>query len=290
MTDEPTKNSTIFGVDKDAYTSVEAAIEAIKKENERLAKTRLPTFKTVTEERNHKLQRLVAGLRIFAKFGYDEGVAGHITVRDPENPHHFWVNPFGRYFGTLKVRDLICVNGKGEIVSGKGALNKAAFHIHSAIHNARPEVVAAVHAHSPYGKIWSTTGRLLDPITQDSCNFYEDHALSEKYNAVVYSDNEGQSIANSLGDKKGIILRNHGLIAVGETIDGALWNFINFERNCKVQMKAETIGKPALIDHDVARVTHWQTGTTFSSWFQFQPMFQMIVNENPDILENETEK
>jgi len=184
----------VFGIGKEDHPSVDEAIAAIKRENELTAKKVIPKFESSLEERNHRKQRLVAGLRLFAKYGYDAGVAGHITVRDPENPQNFWVNPFGRHFGSIKIQDLILINHHGEVIGGSGALNKAAFIIHGAIHNSRPEVMSVVHAHSMYGKVWSTTGRLLEPITQDSCAFYEDHAISEPFSGVVYGDSEGKSI------------------------------------------------------------------------------------------------
>jgi len=133
-----------------------------------------PTFNSLEEERRHRKQRLAAAFRLFARFGFSEGVAGHITVRDPEHLDHFWVNSFGMHFGLIRVSDLILVNHKGEVVEGNKPVNEAAFAIHSQVHSARPDVIAAAHAHSPYGKSWSSLGRLLDPLTQDACSFYED--------------------------------------------------------------------------------------------------------------------
>ncbi|HLO88706.1 MAG TPA: class II aldolase/adducin family protein, partial [Nostocaceae cyanobacterium] len=124
----------------------------------------LPTFTSIAEERLHRQQRLAAAFRLFSRFGFDEGVAGHITARDPEYPNQFWVNPFGMHFGLIKVSDLILVNHEGEVILGDRPVNRAAFAIHSQIHAARPDVVAAAHAHSLYGKSWSSLGRLLDPL------------------------------------------------------------------------------------------------------------------------------
>src|SRR5499425_1862828 len=77
-----------------------------------------PAFKSVEEERLHRKQRLAAAFRLFAKFGFDEGVAGHITARDPEKQDHFWVNPFGMDFSQIRVSDLLLVNHNGEVVEG----------------------------------------------------------------------------------------------------------------------------------------------------------------------------
>ena len=130
-----------------------------------------PSFKTVEEERLHRKQRLAAAFRLFSRFGFDEGVAGHITARDPEHVDRFWVNPFGVHFSHIRVSDLILVGHDGEIVEGEYPLKAAAFAIHSQVHAARPDVVAADHAHSLYGTTWSTRGRRLDPLTQDACAF-----------------------------------------------------------------------------------------------------------------------
>src|SRR6266508_1730770 len=98
----------------------------------------LPEFKSVDDERRHRKQRLAAALRLFARFGFDEGVAGHITVRDPERLDHFWVNPFGMYFGHIRASDLILVSHEGQVVEGEHPVNAAAFAIHSQVHTARP--------------------------------------------------------------------------------------------------------------------------------------------------------
>ena len=118
----------------------------------------LPKFDTVEEERLHRKQRLAASFRLFGKFGFDEGVAGHITVRDPEHLDRFWVNPFGMSFKHIRVSDLICVDHTGEVVEGDATVNRAAFAIHSQVHAARPDVIAAAHSHSLYGKAWSSLG------------------------------------------------------------------------------------------------------------------------------------
>ena len=125
-----------------------------------------PTFQTVEQERLHRKQRLASAFRLFAKFGFSEGVAGHITARDPERLDHFWVNPFGMHYSQIRVSDLILVNEDGDVVEGDRPVNEAAFAIHSRLHMARPDVVAAAHAHSLYGKTWASLGRLLDPLTQ----------------------------------------------------------------------------------------------------------------------------
>jgi ribulose-5-phosphate 4-epimerase/fuculose-1-phosphate aldolase len=250
-----------------------------------LAKVILPpTFGSVEEERQHRKLRLAGALRMFGRFGFGEGVAGHITVRDPERTDHFWVNPFGRSFRHMRAKDLILVNHDGDVVEGDAPLNRAAFVIHSAIHMARPDVVAAAHAHSIYGKAWSSLGRLLDPITQDACSFYEDHALCvEGGGAVAFEADAGVAIANALGDCKAVIHQNHGNITVGQSIDEAVWWFVTMERTCQAQLLAEAAGTPKKIPHDLATYTRKQTAFPLAGWFSFQPLWEDLTHSDPDL-------
>src|SRR5260370_9740622 len=199
-----------------------------------------PKFATVEEERRHRKERLGASFRLFSKFGFDEGVAGHITARDPERPDHFWVNPFGVHFSQIRVSDLMLVNTKGEVVEGKHPLNGAAFAIHSNVHHARPDVIGAAHSHSLHGKAWSSLGRLLDPITQDACAFFEDHAVFDDFTGVVYDTSEVDRIARTLEPRKAAILRNHGLLTVGESGAEAAWCFTTMYPSFHAQLLARS--------------------------------------------------
>jgi ribulose-5-phosphate 4-epimerase/fuculose-1-phosphate aldolase len=237
------------------------------------------------EERLHRKTQLVAAYRLFGKFGFDEGVAGHITVRDPELTDHFWVNPMGVSFKQINISSLLLVNHEGKVVEGAGLLNGAAFTIHSQIHEARPEVVSVAHSHSVYGKTWATLGRLLDPITQDSCAFYNDHILFDVFNGVVLDMSEGKMLANALGNKKAAILQNHGLLTVGESVESAAWWYITMERTCQAQLMAESAGAPKLISADVASATYNTVGSEIAGAFQFKPMFDVISVEQPDMLD-----
>ena len=245
----------------------------------------VPQPESVEEIRQDRKNKLAAALRLFGKLGFDEGVAGHITVRDPELTDHFWVNPMGRSFKQVRVSELLLVSHTGKVVEGKGLLNGAAFTIHSRIHTANPAVTAAAHSHSVYGKAFSALGKLLDPLTQDSCAFYDDHVLFEDFSGVVLDNSEGERIAAALGDRKAAILQNHGLLTVGNTIDAAAWWFITLERSCQAQLLAEAAGTPKLISHDVALLTRETVGNPLAGWFSFQPLYDVISAEQPDLLQ-----
>jgi ribulose-5-phosphate 4-epimerase/fuculose-1-phosphate aldolase len=244
-----------------------------------------PVSLSLDEERLHRKQRLAVAFRLFSRLGFDQGVSGHITARDPELTDHFWVNPFAMHFGSIRMSDLILVNDKGDLVKGDGPVNTAAFVIHSQVHTARPDAVAAVHAHSPYGTAWSSLNRLLGPLTQDACAFYNDHALFDDYTGAVLDLEEGKRLAHALGDCKAVILRNQGLLTVGHSVDEAAFWFIAMERSCEVQLTAEAAGTPVLIDEDQAESTSLQMGSHRAGRKGFQPLYDVIVREEPDVLD-----
>lgn len=247
---------------------------------------RLPTpFTDPAVERRHRKERLAGALRLFGRFGFEEGVAGHITARDPEFPDHFWVNPFGMSFKHIRVSDLLLVNHEGDVVQGRHRVNRAAFAIHSAVHAARPDVIGAAHSHSVYGKALSATTQRLEPLTQDACAFYEDHGMYENYSGVANDPEEGRRIAEALGPHKAVILRNHGLLTGAGSVDAAAWWFITMERSAQAQLVAKAAGETTLIPHAEAKLTYGQVGFELAGWFQFQPLFEQISRTDPDLFD-----
>jgi ribulose-5-phosphate 4-epimerase/fuculose-1-phosphate aldolase len=247
------------------------------------ARLQPPKAASLAEERRRRKERLAGGLRIFAALGFAEGVAGHITARDPEFLDTFWVNPFGMGFDRIRVSDLIRVDERGKVVEGSGPLNVSAFAIHAQIHAARPEVVAAAHTHSIFGKAWSAVGRLIDPITQDACAFFEDHVFFDDAKVLITEADEGAVLAQALGGRKAAILRNHGLITVGQTVDEAVWWFVSMERCCQAQFLAESVCKPLQIDPENARATRSVNGSPAVGWIQCQPLWDRIAREQADL-------
>ena len=248
-----------------------------------------PPERSIAQERRHRQERLAGAFRLFARFGFDQGLAGHITARDPELTDHFWVNPFGVHFSRIKVSDLMLVSHAGEIVEPPAKvparLNRAAFAIHSQLHEARPDVVAAAHSHSLYGKAWSALGRLLDPLTQDSAAFYGDHALFEEFSGVVLDTSEGEKIAKALGPKKAVILQNHGILTVGQSVEAAVWRYLALENACQTQLLAEAAGPTKPMPPEVAAHTASQVGSEAGGLWAFQPYWDVVTEEEPDLFD-----
>jgi ribulose-5-phosphate 4-epimerase/fuculose-1-phosphate aldolase len=249
-----------------------------------------PTFAGPAEERAHRKAKLAAAFRMFSRAGLDEGVAGHITVRDPEEPDTFWVNPFGMHFSMIRSSDLVRVDESGSVVEGGRAVNGAAVAIHCAVHAARPDVLAAAHAHGPAGKTLSSLEMGIEPLTQDACAFYDDVGVFDDFTGVVLDPTEGRRLAAALGTRKAIILRNHGMLTVGTSVDSAAWWFLTLERTAECQLTAYAaaagLGRPPRqIDAAIAELTRGQIGYEYAGWFQFQPIWERIGRDQPDIFD-----
>jgi len=184
----------------------------------------------------------------------------------------------------VRVSDLLLVNHDGDIVIGDRQVNQAGFQIHSAIHRARPEVNGVAHSHSPYGKTFSTLRKFLDPLTQDSAGFYQRQALSA-FTGVVLDPMQAQQIVQDAGDKDFIILENHGFLTTGASVESAVWHFIALEDAARTQLLAETAGEPVALSHEIASFTAGQYQRHEDGGrFAFQPLYERIIREQPDLL------
>lgn len=226
---------------------------------------------------------LCAAFRLFARHGFNEGVAGHVTARDPDHADCFWVNPFGASYALLLPENLSLLRHDGELLEG-GPVNAAAFAIHSAIHKARPDVACVAHGHPLHGKAWSALALPLEPLDQDVCAFHGDHVVYGAATGLVVEASEGDSIAAALGPHKAIILPNHGLLTVGRSVEEAAWWFFLMERSCQMQLMLRAAGGArTCIAEPEARGIAAQIGTSEFGWFQAQPIFDEIYAAHPEL-------
>lgn len=220
---------------------------------------------------------MAAAFRYFSRHGYVEGMSGHISVRDPEYVDAFWMNPLGVHFGLLKASDMILLDLSGKILGGNRSrpANAAGFLIHAAVHKERLDVHAACHAHTVYGKAWSTFAKPLEMLNQDVCNFYNAHSVYASYGGVVLAEEEGNRIAQALGNGKGCILMNHGLLTVGGTVDEAAFLFGMMERSCQIQLLAEAAAanriEKRFISDEEAEYNFKMASDPETLYLEFQP-------------------
>ena len=195
-----------------------------------------------------------------------------------------------QHFSQICVSDLILVNEDGEVVIGDEPINAAAFAIHSEIHKARPDVHAACHAHSVYGKAFAVFGRELEMITQDALRFYNSHAVYDNFGGVVLDREEGKRIAKALGNGKAVILQNHGLLTVADSVDAAAFWFMSLDKTCHAQLLADAAAngtghKKKLISDEEAAFSYQQLGTNEKGWLAFQGYYdEQLAKTNGSFL------
>ncbi|KAL5355239.1 class II aldolase/adducin N-terminal [Aspergillus floccosus] len=269
-------------------TENQSALQAISQGTEIQG---IPSFTSIDKKRRWMLEHMAGAFRVFARKGFSEGMSGHISLRDPEHPDTFWTNPLGLHFGQVKVSDLILLDHNGSPVGGNLSrpANAAGFQIHSAIHRHYPHVNAACHAHSVHGKAWSAFAKPLEMINQDVAIFYgRAQAVYSDFGGVVLDPEESERLASSLGPEgKLLILRNHGLITVGETVDEAAYLFTLAERSCEIQLKADAAEanglKKMMIPQKAAEFTYKMTSDSEALYVEFQPDYEMereLCNDN----------
>lgn len=196
-----------------------------------------PTPEGVDEIRADRKKQVALGYRILAAQRWGDLGDGHISARDPERTDCFWMLRYGVSYHEAKVRDLVLVGPDGELVEGDGIINVAGYYIHHPILVARPDVVSATHVHTGWGTPFSAEVRPIEPITQESCIFFEDHAIFDNEEVQVQSVDGGKKIAVALSRNRAVILRNHGLLTVGSRVDESVGTFVMMERVAESHMK-----------------------------------------------------
>ena len=241
-----------------------------------------PAFDDPADERAHRKRRLALAYRVFGGFGWGALGDGHISARDPERTDAFWLIRYGVPFSQATVRDLVLVGPGGEVVEGEGGINMTAYNIHGPVHDARPEVTAAAHTHTQYGTPWCATNTPFSMICQEATAFFEDHAVFDDEEVQVMSPDGGKRIAAALGETKGVLLRNHGLLSVGASVDEAVGWFLMMERVSEVHIKAGDRAAP--ISDEAARIAQTEIGHVSNAWTAFQYALRSKVPD-PTVVE-----
>ncbi len=185
---------------------------------------------------------LAAAYRLIAYFGWDDLIFTHLSARIPGPEHHFLLNPYNLMFEEVTASSLIKVDVHGNAVDPTPFItNPAGFTIHSAIHMAREDAGAVMHLHTPAGQAVSAHGDGLLPLTQTAMLVRGDLAFHE-YEGVATDLDERERLVADLGDKGGMILRNHGTLAVGGNVGECFIKIYFIERACQAQIMALAAG------------------------------------------------
>lgn len=182
---------------------------------------------------------LAACYRLIAHFGMSELISNHISARVPGTHDQFLINPFGLMYEEITASCLIRVDAAGRILQNPNpglGINRAGYVIHSAIHEARPDAGCVIHTHTPAGIAISTLRCGILPISQSAMRFAR--IAYHDFEGVAFNEGEKQRLAHDLGDAEVMVLRNHGLIALGAGIPQAFNNMFRLERICQIQQMA----------------------------------------------------
>jgi ribulose-5-phosphate 4-epimerase/fuculose-1-phosphate aldolase len=185
---------------------------------------------------------LAAGYRLVADFGWDDLVFTHISARVPGTEDQFLINPYGMMFEEITASSLVKVNSLGnKLADSPFPVNPAGFTIHSAVHGARHDIQCVLHTHSLNGVAVSAQEGGLLPLSQQSI-FILASLGYHNYEGVALRDDEKPRLVADLGDKTFLMLRNHGLLTVGETVADAFLFMYAFEAACTIQVRAQSGG------------------------------------------------
>jgi len=200
------------------------------------------TVREPSAEREHRKRMAAIGYRIFGARRWGDLGDGHISARDPILTDHFWLLDWGVPFHAATVDQLVLVGPDGSVKdpdgNPTGAVNTAGYNIHAPLLAARPDVVSAAHTHTQFGTPWAANVAPFRAISQESCAFVFDQALFDDEEVEVLSYDGGKRIGAALGPHKLVILRNHGLLTVGPTVEDAVGWFLMAERVAEVHVKA----------------------------------------------------
>ncbi|HEY0412573.1 MAG TPA: class II aldolase/adducin family protein [Allosphingosinicella sp.] len=189
---------------------------------------------------------LAAAYRLVAHYGWDDLIFTHLSARIPGPEHHFLLNPYNLMFEEVTASSLVKVDVEGRAVDPTPFItNPAGFTIHSAIHMAREDAHAVIHLHTPHGQAVSAHGEGLLPLTQTAM-LIRDEVAYHDYEGVAVDLDERERIVADLGGKGAMLLRNHGTLAVGETVGEAFIKIYFLERACQAQILALSAGQSGL--------------------------------------------
>ncbi|MGI9644039.1 MAG: class II aldolase/adducin family protein [Ilumatobacteraceae bacterium] len=238
----------------------------------------LGTERSPDAERAHRKRVCALGYRIFGAMRWGQLGDGHVSARDPLLPDHFWLLDWGIPFGDATVDALVLVGPDGEVkdadLNPTGAVNTAGYNIHAPVLAARPDAVSAAHTHTQFGTPWSANVEPFRALSQESAAFVFDQALFDDEEVEVLTIDGGKRIAAALGDNKLVILRNHGLLTAGGSVEEAVGWFVMAERVAEVHVKAPD-GRP--ISDEAAAVAATTLSTPDVGWRVFQWLVRSVV-------------
>jgi ribulose-5-phosphate 4-epimerase/fuculose-1-phosphate aldolase len=248
------------------------------------ARGRVEAPQTVSPSEWEARVHLAAAYRLSSRFGWDDLIYTHFSVRVPDNPHHFLINPFRLAFREVTASNLVKIDEGGNIIGhGDYGVNAAGFVIHSAVHQAREELNAVLHTHSPAGMALSMLPQGLLPVSQHALMFHKRIGY-HKYEGVALDLAERERLVADLGPHKALVLHNHGLLTAGRTVAEAFVLMFNLEKAAAAQLTAMAASRELVLPSDevcdlTARQHHEHTHPVGSD--EWPALLRMLDREDP---------
>jgi L-ribulose-5-phosphate 4-epimerase len=189
-------------------------------------------------------QKLIDAGKILEMEGQADFTRGHVSVRLPDDPSLFFMKPHSVGFEEITMENILTIDIEGRVVAGT-ARRHSEVYIHSEIYRVRPDVQAVIHSHPPYAVALSASGRPMRALSQPSTVFYEALPVFNETIDLIRTKAMGQGVAEALGPHRAVLLKNHGVVTAGSTIDECVGVALMLETAAMVQMIAEAAGATA---------------------------------------------
>jgi ribulose-5-phosphate 4-epimerase/fuculose-1-phosphate aldolase len=233
---------------------------------------------------------LAACYRLAAHFGMNEGIDNHLTLLVPGYTDRFLLAPFGLYWSEVRASDFMVIDFNGRMLSGRGPIEDTALYIHLPVHRLSPQARCVLHTHMPYATaLCMLENPCLEMAGQSALGFYDDIAYECDYNGLAYDHTEGERLARALGTKSVLMMRNHGVLVVGQSPAQAFERLYFLERAAQSQVLALSTGRPLrLIPEPVVKATvaQFQSGSTVGgrdrALLHFEALKRLLDRSAPD--------
>ncbi|MCH2397488.1 MAG: class II aldolase/adducin family protein [Pirellulales bacterium] len=235
--------------------------------------------------------QLAAAYRIFEHLGWCELIYAHISVRVPGPDHHFLINPYGLRYDEVTASNLVKIDVDGNLVEPtEYTFNPAGFTIHSAVHMYRESAACVMHTHTRAGMAVAALECGLLPISMNATSFYHNLAYHEYEGSTILCE-EREKLVADLGDANAMILRNHGLLTVGQTIPETFLYLHRLERACQVQLDALACGRPLVtpsqevIERSAAQMVEFDRHVLDVGQLEFNALVRLLDAKDPSFRE-----
>ncbi|HWS68772.1 MAG TPA: aldolase [Steroidobacteraceae bacterium] len=233
---------------------------------------------------------LAACYRLAAHFGMNEGIDNHLTLLVPGYTDRFLLAPFGLYWSEVRASDFMVIDFNGRMLSGRGPIEDTALYIHLPVHRLSQQARCVLHTHMPYATaLCMLENPRLEMAGQSALGFYDDIAYECDYNGLAYDHTEGERLARALGTKSVLMMRNHGVLVVGQSPAQAFERLYFLERAAQAQVLALSTGRPLrLIPEPVVKATvaQFQSGSTVGgrdrALLHFEALKRLLDRSAPD--------